>query len=165
MKQLLVICCIMFVTDVIGQTVVVNPDGTHSISTGNIAVNPDGTHSVVVNPNIGPSVRIGNSNIALNPDGTHSIIVGNVAVHPNGTYSIVIDPNETLSPVTGSSGIKIAVNLYGNHFAVTFNGSGHVKSRQKEKENLSKNLNQNEKRSFFKKILRKRKQSTKDAGR
>jgi len=68
-----------------------------------------------------------------------------------------------MSTVTGSSGIKIGVNLFGNHFAVTF-GSRLVKSRQKE-ENLSKTLNQNEKRGFFEKILWKRKQSKKDAGR
>ena len=42
--------------------VIVNPDGTHSVLTGNVIVNADGTHSVL------------HGNILVNPNGTHSVI-------------------------------------------------------------------------------------------
>jgi metallo-beta-lactamase class B len=92
MKTLLMICCVAFVTDVIGQTVVVNPDGTHSVVHGNVIVNPDGTHStvhgnVIVNPNGTHSTVHGN--VIVNPDGTHSTVHGNVIVNPDGTHSTV----------------------------------------------------------------------------
>jgi len=76
MKILLMICCIVFVTDVVGQTVVVNPDGTHSTVHGNVIVNPDGTHSTV------------HGNVIVNPNGTHSTVHGNIIVNPDGTHSI-----------------------------------------------------------------------------
>ena len=53
-------------------TVVVNPDGTHSVvhSSGSgtaVIVNPNGTHSVVHNADTSTPVII-------NPDGTHTIL-------------------------------------------------------------------------------------------
>lgn len=54
------------------QSVVVNPDGTHSVLIDHgggtsIAIHPDGTHSVVVNH--------GAVDVVINPDGTHSVVV------------------------------------------------------------------------------------------
>jgi len=154
MKQLLMICLVVFVTDAIGQTIAINPDGTHSVIVGNVAINPDGTHSVVV------------GNVAINPNGTHSIVAGNAVVNPNETHATAINNNRTrtdentdrtLSAFTGSSGIKIVVSPYGNFFTVIFNGSKTIKSRQKEEQILSENLNHTEKQSVFKKIFGKRK--------
>ena len=53
------------------HTVLVNPDGTHSVAiqTGNIIteVNPDGTHST--------GILAGSSTTIVNPDGTHTTVI------------------------------------------------------------------------------------------
>ncbi len=77
-----------------GQTVIVNPDGTHSIAIGGqegsptIIVNPNGTHTVVH--------KAGAHSIAVGPDGRHTVIVGTdqpgspkIIVHPDGKHSII----------------------------------------------------------------------------
>ena len=55
------------------HTVVVNPDGTHSVAiqTGNniTVVNPDGTHST--------GIQTGNNITVVNPDGTHTTVIEN----------------------------------------------------------------------------------------
>lgn len=55
------------------HTVVVNPDGTHSlvINSGNITtiVNPDGTHST--------GIHSGNSTTIVNPDGINTVVIKN----------------------------------------------------------------------------------------
>ena len=55
------------------HTVVVNPDGTHSVAIqtgGNITVvNPDGTHST--------GIQTGSSTTIVNPDGTHTTVIEN----------------------------------------------------------------------------------------
>ncbi len=55
------------------QTVVVNPDGTHSIAiqTGSniTVVNPDGSHST--------GIQTGNNITVVNPDGTHTTVIEN----------------------------------------------------------------------------------------
>ena len=55
------------------HTVVVNPDGTHSVAiqTGSniTVVNPDGTHST--------GIQTGSSTTIVNPDGTHSTVIEN----------------------------------------------------------------------------------------
>ena len=55
------------------HTVIVNPDGTHSIAINNgntsTIVNPDGTHST--------AVHNGNSIIIVNPDGAHTVVIDN----------------------------------------------------------------------------------------
>lgn len=86
-----------------GQTVIVNPDGTHStmISTPGaatgIVVNPNGTHSTVINTST-------NSSLIVNPNGTHSTVIknGNIStiVNPNGTHSTAIDNGGLLQVVT-----------------------------------------------------------------
>lgn len=71
-------------------TVVVNPDGTHSVlhQTGSAAVlvNPDGTHTVVPNVESNPTVivtpdgrhallhRHGSTNLLVTPDGSHKLL-------------------------------------------------------------------------------------------
>lgn len=64
MERLLVILFLSFPLNmgVIAQSVIVNPDGTHSTVHGNVIVNPDGTHSTV------------HGNVIVNPDGTHTIV-------------------------------------------------------------------------------------------
>jgi quinol monooxygenase YgiN len=52
-------------TEKANSQVIVNPDGTHSVVTGNVVVNPNGTHSVI------------SGNLLVNPDGTHSVFNGN----------------------------------------------------------------------------------------
>ena len=55
------------------HTVVVNPDGTHSVAiqTGNniTVVNPNGTHST--------GIQTGNNITVVNPDGTHTTVIEN----------------------------------------------------------------------------------------
>lgn len=60
---------LIFSQSVQSQTVVVNPDGTHSVGISHgahtVVVNPDGTHSVGINH--------GAHTVVVNPDGTHSV--------------------------------------------------------------------------------------------
>jgi hypothetical protein len=83
------------------HTVVVNPDGTHSvvIQTGNMitVVNPNGTHST--------AIQTGNFITVVNPDGTHStaMLTGNntTMVSPVDTHTPVIkngDDNTIANP-------------------------------------------------------------------
>jgi len=55
------------------QTVIVNPDGTHTIVIDNgptkTIVNPDGTHSIVIDN--------GSTKTIINPNGTHSTVIDN----------------------------------------------------------------------------------------
>ena len=74
----------------IAQSILVNPDGTHSVihdhGATSIVINPNGTHSVVFNN--------GPTSIMVNPDGTHSTILRNgntgTIIHPNGRHSIFV---------------------------------------------------------------------------
>lgn len=65
--------CMVSLSAYAQHTVVVNPDGTHSvvINNGNTStiVNPDGTHSIAINN--------GNTTTIVNPDGTHSVVIKN----------------------------------------------------------------------------------------
>ncbi|ASK32532.1 hypothetical protein CEY12_21660 [Chryseobacterium sp. T16E-39] len=74
-------------TNAKAQTIVVNPDGTHStvIDTGatQTIVNPNGTHSTIVGTGMTKTV--------VNPDGTHSTLID------NGTTGTIVSPGETLS--------------------------------------------------------------------
>ncbi len=72
------------------QTVIVNPDGTHSILINNggmfsTIVNPDGTHSTVINT-AGPFTNI------INPNGTQTTVINN-----GGNFSTVVNPDGTHS--------------------------------------------------------------------
>ena len=64
------------------HTVVVNPDGTHSVAiqTGSniTVVNPDGTHST--------GIQTGNITTIVNPDGTHTTFI------ENGVSAICAEP-------------------------------------------------------------------------
>ena len=73
------------------HTVIVNPDGTHSVAiqTGSniTVVNPDGSHST--------GIQTGNIITVVNPDGTHStgLLTGSstTIVNPNGTHTTFIE--------------------------------------------------------------------------
>jgi hypothetical protein len=77
------------------QTIIVNPDGTHSIVINNgitsTIVNPDGMHST--------AITNGLTFTLINPDGTHSTGVNNghmsIIVNPNGTHSTFINNTAT----------------------------------------------------------------------
>ena len=88
MKNILIICYVIFVTNVIGQTVVVNPDGIHSTIHGNVVVNPNGTHSTI------------HGNVVVNPNGTHSVIVNDrntkTIVNIDGATETEVYKSETL---------------------------------------------------------------------
>ena len=72
-RILLCLLCFMSLSAYAQHTVVVNPDGTHSIAiqTGNniTIVNPDGTHST--------GIQTGSSTTIVNPDGTHTTVIEN----------------------------------------------------------------------------------------
>lgn len=83
-------------------SVIVNPDGTHSVlhQNGNtgVVVNPDGSHSVLH--------QNGSTAVLVNPNGTHSVVPNTdtnptVLVNPNGTHSII---QRTGSGATVTSG-------------------------------------------------------------
>jgi hypothetical protein len=75
----------------VAQSIVVNPDGTHSIMvhTGNVSalVNSNGSHSTVINR--------GSTAIIVNPDGTHSTAFNqgsiSLIVGPTGMHSTVFN--------------------------------------------------------------------------
>ena len=89
-RILLCLLCIVSLSAYAQHTVIVNPDGTHSVAiqTGNniTVVNPDGTHST--------AIQTGNIITVVNPDGTHStgILTGSstTLVNPDGTHTTVI---------------------------------------------------------------------------
>ena len=92
-----------------GQTVIVNPDGTHSVVVGldqpgtpKIVVNPNGSHSIIHTTGGAHSIVIvadgrhsvvfgldqpGAPKIIVHPDGKHSV------VHSTGTHSVMVGPN------------------------------------------------------------------------
>lgn len=79
----------------IAQSILVNPDGTHSVihdhGATSVVINPNGTHSIVFNN--------GSTSIMVNPDGTHSTILrhGNTGtlIHPNGMHSVFVTESDT----------------------------------------------------------------------
>ena len=99
-RILLSLLCMVSLSAYAQHTVVVNPDGTHSvvINNGNTStiVNPDGTHSTAINN--------GNSTIIVNPDGTHSTAVHNgnstTLINPDGTHTVVIDNENSATKVS-----------------------------------------------------------------
>ena len=112
MERLLIILALSFFLNcsAIAQSVIVNPDGTHSIVINNgstsTIVNPDGTHSTAINH--------GSTSIIVNPNGTHSSVIhnGNIStiVNPNGTHSTV-DNTVTSTAVTNSLKINIGDSI------------------------------------------------------
>jgi hypothetical protein len=92
-----------------GQTIVVNPDGTHSVMIGSqqagspgIIVHSNGQHSVVH--------KTGAHSIVVGPDGGHSVMVGSdqpgspkIIVHLDGKHS-VMHSTGAHSVVIGSDG-------------------------------------------------------------
>lgn len=93
MKIIFILICTLFISrSVKAQSVIVNPDGTHSVLMGTgstqILVNSDGTHSTVIDNG-------GATKTVVNPNGTHSIIIDNggntkTIVNPNGSHTTVI---------------------------------------------------------------------------
>lgn len=71
-------------TQIAHSQVIVNPDGTHSVVTGNVIINPDGTHSVLV------------GNVIVNPNGSHSVIHGNILVGPDGSHTFLPERTKKL---------------------------------------------------------------------
>ena len=74
MKRILpCLLCFMSLSAYAQHTVLVNPDGTHSVAiqTGSniTVVNPDGTHST--------GILTGSSTTIVNPDGTHTTVIEN----------------------------------------------------------------------------------------
>tara|TARA_R110002020_G_scaffold436722_1_gene646871 strand:+ start:6504 stop:6887 length:384 start_codon:yes stop_codon:yes gene_type:complete len=107
------------------QSVIVNPDGTHSVvidhGVHKVIVNPDGTHSV--------AVGLGTSNILINPNGTHSQIIGNrnskIIVNPNGTHSILFSQNNSKQAAANpnSANQPIIIKKRGGKLVILSDGS------------------------------------------
>lgn len=105
-RILLCLLCFMSLSAYAQHTVVVNPDGTHSVAiqTGNniTVVNPDGTHST--------GIQTGNTTTVVNPDGTHSVGIqtGNIItiVNPDGTHTTVIENGNDIT-IANPKGRKI----------------------------------------------------------
>lgn len=92
-KYCLLLILSLFTLENYGQGIIVNPDGTHSVVTGNVVVNPDGTHSVI------------NGSTILNPNGTTSTISGSSVISSNGLMStyLVSEQKKDSSPFALSS--------------------------------------------------------------
>ena len=118
---LLCLLCFMSLSAYAQHTVVVNPDGTHSVAiqTGNIitVVNSDGTHST--------AIQTGNTITVVNSDGTHSTAIqtGNIitVVHPNGTHA---------TGITSGNSTTI-INPDGTHTTVIENGNDNTIAKPK----------------------------------
>jgi hypothetical protein len=108
-----------------GQTVVVNPDGTHSVMIGSqqtgspgiivhsngqhSVVHKTGTHSVVVRPDGGHSVMVGSDQpgspkIIVHLDGKHSVMhstgAHSVVIGSDGAHCVMVNHNEPNSRLT-----------------------------------------------------------------
>ena len=112
-RILLCLLCFMSLSAYAQHTVVVNPDGTHSIAiqTGSSTtiVNPDGTHST--------GIQTGNTTTIVNPDGTHS-----TAIH-NGNIITIVNPDGTHSTAIHNGNIITIVNPDGTHTTAIENGN------------------------------------------
>jgi hypothetical protein len=90
-----------------GQTVIVNPDGTHTIVTGNVIVHPNGTHSVIH--------KAGDNSVIVGPDGRHTVVMGSkesgtkTIIHPDGRHSVMLS--------TGTN--SLIVNPEGTHTVIS----------------------------------------------
>nr|MBI1229109.1 hypothetical protein [Cytophagales bacterium] len=84
------------------QSVVVNPDGTHSVVIDNgstkTIVNPNGTHSTIIGS--------GTTRTIVNPNGTHSTLIS------SGATKIIINPNGAHSTILGSG----TTSSFANHY-------------------------------------------------
>lgn len=74
MRYILIsLLCMVSLSVYAQHTVVVNPDGTHSVAIRNgnttTIVNSNGTHST--------AIHNGNTTTIVNPDGTHTVIANN----------------------------------------------------------------------------------------
>ena len=95
MKILGILFSAMLSSGLYAQSVIVNPDGTHSVvidhGVHKVIVKPDGSHSV--------AVSAGSSNILVNPDGTHSQLIGEgntkILVNPNRTHSYLLSQDDS----------------------------------------------------------------------
>ena len=89
------------------QSIVVNPDGTHSImvTTGNAStiINSNGSHSTVINN--------GSTSVIINPDGTHSTAFNNgntsIVVGPTGMHSIIFHNHSTVIQTCNENSVEV----------------------------------------------------------
>lgn len=116
MKAILIFCLALLCQGLSAQTVIVNPDSTHSVihdhGKTKVMVNPDGTHSVMiqngknqtwVHPHGTHSQVIdhgGNTKVIVNPDGTHTVVIKqgqshHVIVNPDGTHTLTVKKGKT----------------------------------------------------------------------
>lgn len=107
-RLLFIVCVVAIACRVNGQTVIVNPDGTHSVVIGS---EQTGTPRVIVHPNGQHSVvhTTGSHSVVAGPDGRHTVVVGldnpqsprvivypdgrHATVHAAGTHSLVAGPD------------------------------------------------------------------------
>ena len=111
----------------VSQSIIVNPDGTHStiFHNGNTStiVNPNGTHSPVFNN--------GNISTVVNPNGTHSTIFH------NGNTSTIVNPNGTTSTIFHNGNISTVVNSNGTQSTIFHNGNNPLQKTNQNNANAS----------------------------
>lgn len=86
MKKLLLLMALFFSSNyTFSQSVVINPDGTHSVVVGSgsvrTAINSNGTHSTIIGH--------GTVSTVVNSNGTHSTLLN------TGTVGLILDPPDT----------------------------------------------------------------------
>ncbi len=111
----------------VSQSIIVNPDGTHStiFHNGNTStiVNPNGTHS--------PVFHNGNISTVVNPNGTHSTIFH------NGNTSTIVNPNGTTSTIFHNGNISTVVNSNGTQSTIFHNGNNPLQKTNQNNANAS----------------------------
>ncbi len=103
MKRILpCLLCFMSLSAYAQHTVLVNPDGTHSVAiqTGSniTVVNPDGSHST--------GIQTGNIITVVNPDGTHTTVI------ENGNDNTIALNKDTLDRVVVSAICAEPANIF-----------------------------------------------------
>ncbi|WP_125921617.1 hypothetical protein [Hymenobacter lapidarius] len=125
MKRYLLLALVLYAGSVQAQvSVLVNPEGTHSVihQNGNsgVVVNPNGTHSILTQT--GNTAIITNSNgtttvipdlsanptVIVNADGTHSVL------HRNGNTAVLVGPggkHKLLGPAISDTSTTYGIRL------------------------------------------------------
>lgn len=113
MKNIAIAFLSIFTIHVQAQTVIVNPDGTHSIVIDNgstkTIVNPNGTHSTLIDN--------GSTKTLVSPNGTHSTIID------NGSTKTIINPNGTHSTLINNGSTQTLINPNGSHTTIINQGN------------------------------------------
>ena len=146
-RILLYLLCFLSLSAYAQHTVVVNPDGTHSVAiqTGSniTVVNPDGTHST--------GLQTGNIITVVNPDGTHTTVIENgvsaICAQPTNIFRDIPQQVEYITVYTQYRKPRSAVEkaVYGDRpylcpYVIRFQDSTALSVPEKQMKKVIKRL-------------------------